>query len=281
MTPGAGRRVAFGIAGALALVLTPNCDVAPGPISSNAGDGSDAGIAAAGVRIASAAWRFTWKLDGVTRLPGGGIEMENDLGYRVQIKSGHFTDHSVSLGLCNPTLPPDLGAWLLPFHLGVRAAQAHEELDRSAIELALDEDLANPTDQGDFRTVFPAAAYCRAHWLLAIPGSGPGGLGMDVAQTSIEIKGTWSRGGQSGELRVRTWWPEARIVDVAAVVADPAALRAAQSDGAPRNARVTVERRLGGLFDSIDFATAGSDQITGQILINLVDTSRVRVDLDR
>lgn len=278
MTAERRRRISLFVAGALALVLAPDCDGGAGaPLGP---DGGDAGIAAAGVHIEATTWRFRWNRDGVAPRPGGGFVVTSDRGYRVEVQSGHFTVHSVSLGPCAPAPPPDLGAWRFPVRLGVRAAFAHEDKDPSSLELALDEDLANPADQGDFRVVFPAVAYCRAHWLVAIPGSGPGGLGPDVAQTSLQIKGTWSRGPARGELDVRTWWPEGRLVDIAAVT-DPAALARAQSDRQPRRALVTVERRLGGLFDAIDFATAGPDQVAGQLLANLVGTSTLRVDLDR
>jgi len=269
------RTALAAITGAALLVLTPDCAIEAGSIAPGEG------AAAEGAVIGAAVWRLTWDTGRVVADERGrGWSVENDLGYRVRVASGWLVDHSVSLGPC--VVPrPDGGAAWLPIRLGVRAAYAHEDADASAIEAMHAEDLTRLEDSGPWPSVFPEARYCRAHWLLARATKATDApAGVDLAQTSIRVTGSWERGGVARPLSVDTWWPQGKVQELDGI-ADPDALAEARADGETRWAWITVRRQLGSLFDGIDFAVDSEDEIAGKLVDNVVSHAEMRVELRR
>lgn len=268
------------LAGALMLFFAPHCTVEAG---------SDGGAGGAsmdeprdeeqGAVIGAAVWELTWDRSGVVDdASGSGWSVENDLGYRVHVTSGWILDHSVSLGPCEIPKTDGGAAWL-PLRFGIRAAHAHDDADASAIEMMHAEDLTRLDDAGPWPSVFPKTRYCRAHWLVAratTPSDAP--AGVDLGQTSVRVAGTWERDGEAHDFAIDTWWPQGHLQDLGDVT-DPAEIAAARADGEARWAWITVRRRLGVLFDGIDFAVDSDDQVAGTLVDNLVSSAEMRVEL--
>ena len=274
------------LVGFVSLLGAPDCGV-PGGGDPGGGDGGLAGMVDGGgaVQLSVSSWLLTWDETGVTRGPAplGGWRVTSNRGYTVHVDAGRIVNHTVTFGLCDPRRDAgdaDGGSALGWPRLGVRAAAAHDDANPSALELSLEEDLANPASRGPFPSGFPAAAYCRALWLVGRAADANGNpLEPGAVAYSVWIEGTWERAGARGAISLRTWWPEGRLVELADAVTDRAALTSAIGDGKARRAEVTVERHLGTLFDDIDLATATPELLADGVLGNLVRRAAVRVAL--
>ena len=246
------------LAGALALLFAPDCATDPGDAESTAESALDE---SRGVVLSAAIWTLAWDRTGAAEVDGA-LEIDTDLGYRVRLDQARIVSHSVSLGQCDPpgSAPAESALWSLP----VRSAHAHTEgADPSEIEASLIEDLlAGPST--DVASSFPPARYCRLHWLLARPMTatqGPADVPMEGR--SVLLGGTFEKGGSTGSFDVDTWWPHGSLTDLWAALPIEE-YEAARQDGRARHVFVTVTRRLGGLFDGIDFEQAGEDEIAGK-----------------
>lgn len=228
--------------------------------------------------ISAAVWTLAWDDEGVSYPEGGGFDVETDLGYRVHVAEAWILSHSVSFGLCDTAAgtASEQASW---WSFGVRSAHAHvEDTDPSTIEASWIEDLTRAHDV-ELSTSFTAARYCRAHWLLARPTEeAKGAEGVSMENRSILVKGTFERGGEAVPFAIDTWWPHGILLDVPGTM-EPLAYEAARRDGEARHAFVTVTRRLGRLFDGIDFEAASQDQIDGLTIDNLVDGADIEIEL--
>jgi hypothetical protein len=260
-------RVARWLVAAVCALATPRCG------GSGAGGASDGG-AGLGATITTASWHLAWDTSGVAS-DGATWTVQNDLGYVVALDAGFLVDDAVTLGACDPTSTTALDRFV-----AIPSARAHDVTDPSSIALLHVEDLVHPSEPRDRWSSFPAARYCRALWLVARttqPLDEP--RGVDVVGKSLVANGTWARGDATGSFAVSTWWPHGKLVDLDAAVADRASLAAADADGRPRAATITVRRRLASLFDGIDFSTASADEIAGGMLDDLVGTATIEVVL--
>lgn len=261
-------------AGVLALLFAPHC-AGPG-----AREAEEIGTAVAdetdGVVISAAVWTLAWDDEGVSYPEAGGFEVETDLGYRVHVESGWVLSHSVSLGPCETASAPAEASW---WGLGVRTARAHTgSTEPSTIETSRIEDLLSARDV-EVSNSFPAARYCRAHWLLARPtGETAGAEGVSMENRSVLLNGTFERGGVAAGFAIDTWWPQGVLIDLPLTM-DGAEHEAARRDGEPRHAFVTVTRYLGRMFDGVDFEVASQDEIDGRVLDNLAGGADIEVAL--
>lgn len=263
-------RAAALLAGIVALLCAPSCTSELGALRSigaggSGGSGGSDGSVDPGTLLRGATWSPTWDQARVTRPAGGGWSVDTDLGYRVHVTSGWLVTYSASLGLCDTSGQGGGGSALGRF-FGVRSAYAHEDGNASTIDLQHAEDLTGDLAPGrPWSAAFPAERYCRVHWLA---GRGDqhndAPEGVDLQGLSLVLAGTWERDGALHDLAVSTWWPQGYLVDL-----DPLVVAKAPDDGVARVAQITVKRSLGSLFDRIDFASAGGEEITGRILENL------------
>lgn len=270
-------RAAALLAGLGALLLAPNCTSEQGAPGSG-GAGGSGGSADPGALLRGTTWSLTWDQARVTRPEGGGWSVDTDSGYRVHVTSGWLVDYSVSLGLCDEGGQGGGGSALGRF-FGVRSAYAHEDGNASTIDLQHAEDLTGSLEaHRPWSAAFPAARYCRVHWLA---GRGDPRLdspaGIDLQGLSLVLAGTWERDGARGDLAVSTWWPQGYLVDLDAVTAP--GWPAAASDGEARVAEITVKRSLGSLFDGIDLARASDEELAGRVLENLALYTEATVEL--
>ncbi len=280
------------VVGALALLFAPDCtreppgeetaeETADDTGSGTGGAGAETDPQTEGAVLSAAVWTLAWDTDGARFPEDGGVEIETDLGYRVHVRTGRILSHSLAFGLCDPTAATssDGSSGQASFGLPIRTARAHaEDADPSLIETSLVEDLVAAEDT-EVDSSFPAARYCRAHWLLARPlvaTKGPDDVPMDGR--SLYLQGTATRDGERWEVEIDTWWPGGLLVELEEAAAAEE-LSAAGTDGEPRHAFVTVTRHLGRLFDGVDFEAATGDQVTGLVLDNLVGGADVEVQL--
>lgn len=274
------RGAAALLAGIGALLFAPSCASelgASGPGGSGGAGGSGSG-ADRGALLRGATWSLTWDTARVTKAEGGGWKVDTDRGYRVHVTSGWLVDYSVSLGLCDGGGQGGggQGGSALGRLLGVRSAHAHEDGNASTIDLQHAEDLTGSLEPlRPWSAGFPAARYCRAHWLA---GRGDARLdspeGIDLQGRSLVLAGSWERDGMHRDLAVSTWWPQGYLVDLDAVMA-----AAAADDGEARVAQITVKRSLGTLFDGIDLASATDEELAGRVLENLALHVEAKVEL--
>lgn len=265
------RRAAALVAGIGALLFAPSCTSELGALGSSGSGGSTN----RGALIRGTTWSLTWDTARVTKAEGGGWSVDTDRGYRVHVTSGWLVDYSVSLGLCDSGGQGGGGSALGRL-FGVRSAYAHEDGNASTIDLQHAEDLTGDlTPHRPWSAAFPAARYCRVHWLA---GRGDPRVdspeGIDLQGRSLVLNGTWERDGARHDLAVSTWWPQGYLVDLDAVTAPAAA-----DEGEARVARITVKRSLGTLFDGIDLASATDEELAGRVLENLALHAEAKVEL--
>lgn len=276
MSPFASRWIPL-VTGALALLFAPDCTSKglaeePEDVTSAALDESDGAV------LTAAVWTLSWDTEGVSFPAEGGFELETDLGYHLHIRKAWILSHSVSFGLCDPASATESESsfWGV---FGVRSAHAHvEDTDPSTIETSWIEDLTSPHDV-EVSTSFPAARYCRAHWLLARatdPTQGADGPPME--NRSLYVQGTFDRGGRRRAFTIDTWWPHGALIDLSATM-NPLEYEVARREGDARHAFVTVTRHLGTLFDDIDFETASQDEIDGRVIDHLAGDAAITIDL--
>jgi hypothetical protein len=276
-------RAAALLAGTVALLCAPSCtselealrSIGAGGSSGSGGSGGSGGSADRGALLRGTTWSLTWDKARVTPAEGGGWSVDTDRGYRVHVTSGWLVDYSVSLGLCDTGGQGGGGSALGRF-FGVRSAYAHEDGNASTIDLQHAEDLTGSLEpHSRWSAAFPAARYCRAHWLAGRSGKlvdSPEGI--DLQGRSLVLAGTWERDGALHDLAVSTWWPQGYLVDLDAVMT-----AAAADDGVARIADITVKRSLGTLFDGIDLASATDEELAGRVLENLALHVEVKAEL--
>lgn len=268
------------LAGALALVLAPDCT---SPMGAGAGEEGDVASGALdetrGVVLTAAVWTLAWDTEGVTFSEEGGLDVETNLGYRVHVASAWILSHSVSFGRCDGAAGGGAGQQAWWSRLPVRAAHAHtEDTDPSTIESSWIEDVTRAREV-ELSTAFPAARYCRAHWLLARPTDpATGAEGVSMENRSIVVTGTFERGGERVDFGIDTWWPHGSLLDLPDIIGSPE-YEVARRDGGARHAFVRVIRHLGTMFDGVDFEVASQDQIDGTVIDNLVDGTDMEIEL--
>ena len=219
--------------------------------------------------------RYTldWDWDGAAKVPSGGWETRNDLGYTVRVEAGRLVTRNLELVPCHWTAGAGPQARLMEWLRPATAWAGHSSLmpNESKISSSQEEDLASPARSFlETRTVTDPE-YCKAHYLIARPtGSGPGTLAM-------EASGTWNRSGQDAGNPFR----------IQSAAAYGQILGLTDSSGGAIDRRLivggidlTVRRSLATMFDSIEFASGEPDRHGMQAMRNLVSDTKIEVASD-
>lgn len=211
------------------------------------------GATPSGVREVS--YAVAWDLTGTEQQDGARV-LHTDLGYEVRLTRLVVVEHTVSLVPCVDTVTA-LADLVVPV-----ARAGHPASDDPSSLVAI-----RPVDALHEATVTlgianpGGASYCGVHWVVAdAPAGSP------VEGRSIVVEGTWRRGGEQGSLAWTSAWPQGRST--------PVALAGVGSD----RLAVTVTRRLSTLLDGVELATARDLEGLWQVLVHLVDDTRVQVD---
>ena len=187
--------------------------------------------------LTALSWTLDWDADGIELGPDGSWSTNSDLGYTVTVSHAFIVTAAISLVPC--TLEGDTGvfAWL-SLLLGQPAFANHAPFeDGSLLELSAKEWLTPAKTVSLPSTSFPLTQYCSAYWLLA-----RGGPDSEFEHTSIELRGTWHHGDDTGSFDITSDFARASIANLSAIPVDT------------RQGHVTLTRPMARLFDGIDFA---------------------------
>lgn len=202
----------------------------------------------------------------------------------MSVDAGYLVSHSVSLAPCaaGPKAPPPssrqgFAPWLERL-LSIPSAYAGHggPADPSAISVPHIESLRSPETLDLGEVSFPAAAYCKVHYLIARADGRARELPRDVdlLGTSLHLAGSVKPPGGAGEapLAVHTSLANGALRDI------PVETRGDPATAA--RASITVRRELDRIFDGIDFSTASAPSVERRILTNLVNHTSVHVHLE-
>lgn len=259
---------ALGRIGALALlVLNMHC------MSNEAGPAAETESnppeeAEPGLWLSAARWSGSWDFHGIEYEIDGTWSTQNDLGYRVHLEQGLFVNYSAGFGQCDSVSG------------SAQALVMHAETDNpTLLETHFIEDLTHPMDIEFGELSFPAARYCWAHWLVA---RGEAGIapkdGIDMAGSSIKLKGTSSRNEKTFSFSVDTFWPASKLDEIDLIV-NQDDLMQLKENPSPAYMMIQIQRPLSRLFDGIDFETATPEQIQGMVLDHLSGLSVWNADV--
>jgi hypothetical protein len=228
-------------------------------------------------------YRLAWTTDGVdTSADGGGIEVTNDLGYRVHVRRGWVTSYSIELVECPKAGPVAQAATAaLSLFVAGDALAGHSEgtPNPAAIRPMQVESLTDPAPRTVGTVRLAPQRYCKLHYLLARAGRDARDLpgDPDMVDTTLELEGSVRAPGATSDrpLSLRT------AVAYGQLFERSAATRALQVDTGAVASVVTVRRNLARAFDGIDFAHLDDKAIGFQILRSLVDHSSVELETKR
>lgn len=223
----------------------------------------------------SATVTLAWNTDGVS-LKDGRMSLTNNLGYRIVLDQAYIVNLSVELIPCQEwsrTPVGGIGAKLHAFLFG-RSAHAGHSLfgSPSKLQNSVAESLLGsvPMTLGEIN--LPDVEYCRVHYLLgrawavtkALPSS------PNLLNLSLYLSGNYYQTGknEAQAFLIKTSEASGRILTMAA---------ARDDREFPNPARITVTRRLSGLFDGIDFSNSGSAETARAVFRNLVTGASVSV----
>lgn len=210
---------------------------------------------------------LSWDLDRVLRAADGtSWTVTTDLGYEVRVAAGYLTSHTAELIACDRR--PGALAWLA-FSLMPRPAHATHALalDPSAFHRARIESLTAARTARVVRPVPRAQAYCEAHYLVARAGGTATAMPAEVDMTdrSLYVRGVY---GKANGMRT--------AFEITTTVAHGWRGAVERIDAGPGPIAVHVERRLGTLFDGLDFARVPEREWPRRMLANLIDGTVVR-----
>lgn len=202
-----------------------------------------------------------WEWGSAEPVPDGGWTVENNLGYRVQVRDGYVLSYSAVLNQCQHQ--HRLIDWLLSKLLTPTAQAGHStNADPAQTRVSLTESLAAPTASEWGTVTVNEPAYCRGHYLTAVNGT----------ESSLYIEGRYQRGGDAQPFMLNTAQAWGALDDLSSV--DGASVHV-QPGSEP--IRVRVIRPLDTLFDDADFAAMDADTFARTVLRHLAEDTRFEV----
>ena len=157
-------------------------------------------------------YHVSWDTSDVT-FTDVGLELRNNLGYDIELRSGYLVFYSTQLVPCEDEESSELtqapsdsipwGRWFSRI-LGIRTAHAghgDEDLDPSVMAQSYVENLIVPENMELGRRTIEGTRYCQIHYLVARGGTGTVGLpeDQDMVGASLYLEGTWSFGDGEGQ----------------------------------------------------------------------------------
>jgi len=214
------------------------------------------------------AYDLSWNLDRIEFAASGAQwEVTTDRDFRVRVDGGYINSHSVELLPCEPEALRQMSEGQSWF---VRPAAATHlpSLNPTSFHSARVESLTDLRVRRTVQRLAPGAAYCEAHYLIARADDASRGLPMemDLLGKTLYVHGA-------------VLSADGSQVPFELVTASANGLRVDIPELAPGTSDVVIriERRLGMLFDGIDFNGSASRAWTRQILANLIAATSVDV----
>lgn len=205
-------------------------------------------------------YRLAWDTQGVEQTDAGWAVTQTD-GTRVEVSNAYLTTARAQLGTC----------WVAQRGWGATAWAGHSgDLGPTAVFQAAVEPLG-PADPWDFGARELDQAYCAAEWVVghADPETpGPADVDMEGLTLSMELRVT-TASGDVRDLHVQsdeTWRRFAGFEGGGAL------------DAGLEPGTVVFVRPLTRLFDGLDLAQIGQDELAPAILSQLVAHTRVTLE---
>lgn len=223
-------------------------------------------------------YSFEWDLAGVTRpASGAGWEIVTDLGYRVRLDTGYLSSHSAELVECEDRAQPLalLVSGLFPT-LVPRPAFAGHVLSPNplAFHTSHVESIVAAAPTTTSRIVVGGRRYCGVNYLVARADASAAGLpaDLDMVGKSLYVAGMYGFPGAVPEpFAIASTVASGRRVGIFSPGASGGDGQRGELDTASGDAVVRIRRRLGSLFDGVDFAHQPRSDWAHGILANLVD----------
>ena len=230
-------------------------------------------------------WRLAWSREGIIPFPDRpGFALTNDLGHRVEVEAAWLTTWSTALVPC----PEAVGSrarslgWFAGralTELGLNPTEAfagHTGIgDPSALDLPQLEDLIRLATVDAAPMEVPPRRYCTLPVRVARPPGAPAAVlpgGIDLSRTSLFVRGRWTvPGGKPLPFIIQT----ARADGVLLPLPAPGVIDTGRQD-----ARVTVWRSVGTLFDGVDLPQMEPAEVERRAMRNLRDSVRLELTLN-
>jgi len=198
------------------------------------------------------------------------LSLRTNRGYQVTLTRAQLSSYGAALVPCLLRPPAPRGASLLRELLLPRARAGHtDQRDPSYVAEPALEDLRIPGERALGTRSFPAARYCRVHYLAAAP-DGEGAADSGEPPLTLLLEGSArDANGVVTQVHVRSALAHGRTIDL------PAALGPSPSEES--TLEVTFTRSLDGLLDDLELASADAKEIERGALRNLVSQMKVGV----
>ena len=227
-------------------------------------------------------YRLEWTTDGVAKnADAPGWAVRNDLGYQVRVSRGWVTSYSMELVECpQPTAATPvaaLGALLWSaFEAPAFAGHNAGTPNPAAIRPMQVESLTDPVPHDVGTVTLAPQAYCRLHYLLARAGHDSPGLpaDLDMVDTTLHVEGTWRAPDTSADVpfTIHTASAYGELFDHV----DGASTF--DVDPGRGDLQVVVRRKLGRVFDGVDFAHATEKLTAQRVLESIVESVEVAIE---
>lgn len=247
-------------------------------------------------------YHFTWDTQGVDFADDGqGWQIENDRGYTITVNRALFVSYSAELMPCEapqvPVAAEPVGkptAALRPWSwLAVTPAFAGHsllEMNPARILPHRSESLLKPETALAGEATPAAELFCGVHYLVARAQKGAEipEEDADIMGKSLLIDGSYRKGDDGTEttFEIRSTAANGRIWKIAEGLPDwqepesEADLRhETVFDSARSEIDVTITRRLGVLFNEVDFAVMSERAISWVVLRNLMATAQLEIEV--
>lgn len=217
-----------------------------------------------------------WDLENVElNKTGPGWSVTNNLGYRIQIERGYLVNRSIELIACEHNHTAGVSSIISALFLPQPAYAGHgnTEHDTSRISRPFVETLTTPGPVELETVTGMEPAYCQMHYLIAPGIETAKNLpdDADMLNVSLFIEGTYQT--QDSNTAV----PFTITTDLAwGTVTDLAAGEAGLSLENQTNS-VTIRRRLGALFNDVDFNEMSGKAQAKAVLRSLVKNVTITI----
>ncbi len=220
-------------------------------------------------------YQLEWRVDRLQRSTRHSAwSVRSDLGYVVTLEQGFLSSHTTELVECDaPPFAPSYGWSLIRPAFAGHMVSVHP----TAFRQPRIESLVDPKPARLSRVMPGRRLYCRAHYLIARADASAVGLPTDVDMlgASLVLRGSYARDGAAPrEFSLRT----AAANDVTQELTTAPGGTAVRFDSGVSGATLHVERDLGALFDGLDFERQPQRQWPRQVLQNLIDHTRIRLE---
>lgn len=219
-----------------------------------------------GLSLRGAHYVLRWSAEGAEVRPDGSFTVVNDLGYTIDVRRAYLVSHSATLVPCAPATDAvaTLGRWISP-----REARAGhgESADPSAVDAPRVERVGVFHDKDFGGALFAETRYCDAHYVIGRAWSGlwDNPEEHDMTGTTVYVEGSAHR----PDMPSRRF-----VIESALASGEMWPLPEPAADVGPC-VEVSIERRVRGWFDGIDFDGSDAEEIARDLVLRIPEETGV------